>query len=492
MTNSFNLIDEPWIPVAEVGRVSLEQVFSNPEYRTLGGNPVQKIAMLKLLLAICQSAVPLADEKDWQALDESRLAGRCQVYLEQWHDRFFLYGNEPFLQVPALEQAEQKSYGALLPEVATGNTTVLTQFQHEKELDDGEKALLLVCLMGFALGGKKADNSAVLSPGYKGKSKAAKPGPSLASRGLLHSFVMGSTILQTLRINLLTQADMQHSSMFPRGIGTAPWEKMVTGEDCPVARDLKRSLMGRLVPLSRFCLLRPTGMHYSEGLAHLNYQEGMYDPTVAADTSSRKTTVLWTDPEKRPWRELPALLSFITQGRGAFDCLQLRLTLPRAARRQDIFAVWSGGLRVSFNAGEQYVSGADDFVESEVWLRRQYLGEPWFNQLQVEMKTLEDISKNVRSGIRAYYREQKAEGDKLAGLGVSMYWQLCERNFQALVDSCEPGGNSEEKRYELRRSFAAVALSAFDHFCPNDTARQMDAWARHRPNLAPYLNKEVT
>jgi CRISPR system Cascade subunit CasA len=38
MENRFNLIDEPWIPVADVGRVSLRQVFTNFEYRTLGGN----------------------------------------------------------------------------------------------------------------------------------------------------------------------------------------------------------------------------------------------------------------------------------------------------------------------------------------------------------------------------------------------------------------------------------------------------------------------
>jgi len=42
--NRFNLVDEPWIPVVDVGLVSLNAVFSQPEYRALGGNPVQKIA----------------------------------------------------------------------------------------------------------------------------------------------------------------------------------------------------------------------------------------------------------------------------------------------------------------------------------------------------------------------------------------------------------------------------------------------------------------
>ena len=47
--NRFNLIDEPWIPVVDAGQVSLKQLFSYPEYRALGGNPVQKIALTKLL-----------------------------------------------------------------------------------------------------------------------------------------------------------------------------------------------------------------------------------------------------------------------------------------------------------------------------------------------------------------------------------------------------------------------------------------------------------
>ena len=34
MENRFNLIDEPWIPITDQGRVSLRQVFSQPEFRT--------------------------------------------------------------------------------------------------------------------------------------------------------------------------------------------------------------------------------------------------------------------------------------------------------------------------------------------------------------------------------------------------------------------------------------------------------------------------
>src|SRR5690554_6480266 len=105
MENRYNLIDEPWLPIADVGRVSLRQVFSCPDYQALGGSPVQKVALLKLLLAIAQSACTPADEQAWRALGAQGLADRCLSYLEHWHGRFFLYGAKPFLQMPAIAAA---------------------------------------------------------------------------------------------------------------------------------------------------------------------------------------------------------------------------------------------------------------------------------------------------------------------------------------------------------------------------------------------------
>jgi CRISPR system Cascade subunit CasA len=84
--NRFNLVDEPWIPVAEAGRVSLRQIFTHPEYRSLGGNAVQKISLMKLLLAIAQAAATPADGNGWRTLGTAGLCQRCLAYLERWHD----------------------------------------------------------------------------------------------------------------------------------------------------------------------------------------------------------------------------------------------------------------------------------------------------------------------------------------------------------------------------------------------------------------------
>ena len=149
--NRFNLIDEPWIPVVGKGKVGLRQIFADESIAALGGNPVEKIAVFKLLLAIAQSAITPKDETEWKSLGVKGLQERVSDYLDKYYDCFWLYGEKPFLQMPAIEKADVKSFGTVEMHVATGNTTVVTQIQTEKkDYSDAEKALLVLKLMGFA------------------------------------------------------------------------------------------------------------------------------------------------------------------------------------------------------------------------------------------------------------------------------------------------------------------------------------------------------
>lgn len=489
--NRFNLIDEPWLPVADVGLVSLRQLFSHPEYRALGGNPVQKIAVTKLLLAIAQAAATPTDDIEWAEMRASGMAQYCLTYLDQWYDHFWLYGRKPFLQMPTISPAKMQSYGAVLAEVATGNTTVLTQINIDKPLLEADQALLLISLMGFALGGKKTDNRVVLSKGYTGKTNengrpsTAKPGASLGFAGFLHSFLLGSSLQESLWLNLLTSEQIDGLRVLTAGLGQAPWEEMPSGESCVQAKQLQNSLMGRLLPLSRFCLLADGGgMHYSEGIAHHDYKNGMTDPSVSVNYSGKNARVLWVDPERRPWRFLTAMLSFLSQTtHSGFDCLQLRSGLLRTRRQVESLGIWSGGVRVSSNAGEQFASGDDDFVESAVMLPLEALGEAWFAVLQQEMSELDGLSKILYSATLNYCKTLKADGKGQAAQASNLFWQLCERQFQHLVDDCD----KPEQVRQFRRLFASFVGQSYNRYCPNDTARQLDAWAKNLPNLARYL-----
>lgn len=507
MENRFNLIDEPWIPVADVGAVSLKEIFSQPSLRAVGGNPVQKIAITKLLLAIVQSAATPDDDEQWLHRGWQGMAEQCLQYLAQWHDRFYLYGEQPFLQLPAIQAAEVKSLGVLSPEVSTGNTTVLTETQQQQTASEADKAITLVMQMGFGLSGKKTDNSVVLTPGYqgkhndKGKPASGKAGAAVGHMGLLHSFWLGESVVHSLWLNMLTQEDIAELVMYPT-LGIAPWEQMPTGEDDDIARGLKTSLIGRLVPMGKFCLLADNGIHYSDGIAHAGYLEGKADPTASVDFSQKKPKALWANPGKRPWRELTALLQFIDlSGRGSVDTPQLKYTLKRVSRHTQQFALWSGGLRVSSNAGEQYASGTDDYVQSEIWLASAQVGSVFLEQLKYEMTQLDTVQKQLWGAVVRYFKQlsdiDKSSTGKAqpfvasqAEKATTLFWQLCERQAQELIDACLATESTASPCLPLRKIFAGYASHIFDQICPASSARQLDAWAMSRPYFSQYLHAD--
>lgn len=489
--NRFNLVDEKWIPVANEGLASLGDIFSQPHFTALGGNPTQKIALTKLLLAIAQAAYTPEDDEDWKQLGAQGMAIKALAYLEEKKDCFWLYGEKPFLQMPVIDKAAKQPFGAVSASVATGNTTVLLQTQIERTLTEAEKALLITELGNFALGGKKTDNSVVLSPGYTGKSNdkgkpgTGKQGPSLGFMGFLHSFLVGSTMPESLWLNILTKEQIISTPYLTNGVGVAPWEKMPAGEDCDRARELKTTYLGRLVPLCRFTLLTDDALHYSEGLAYPGYAQGAFDLSTGVDFSGTKARALWVDTEKRPWRQLTSLLAFLAKARGV-DCYQLRFGLPRAREAVHTIGVWSGGLRVSSNAGEQYASGTDDFVESEFYLETSWMGELWLLRLKAEMTIVEEIAKNVYGCTMGFYKQQLAEGKDQAKQASNLFWQLAEHRFQSLINAC--GTDTAES---LRPDFAGDALKAYDAYCPRDTARKLDAWAATRPQLRKYFKTKT-
>ena len=119
----FNLLDEPWIPVSlldgSTAEVSLRDLFSRAhEIRAISGEvPLEYIVILRLALAVLYSAYWGAGDTD--AASEEALEGLWKhlfsrdrfdmdeigPYLEEVHDRFDLFGSDPFYQVADLVYA---------------------------------------------------------------------------------------------------------------------------------------------------------------------------------------------------------------------------------------------------------------------------------------------------------------------------------------------------------------------------------------------------
>lgn len=512
MTKDFNLIDEEWIPVVDEGRVSLKRIFSDESLFRLSGTPLEKIALLKFFQAISQLAgTPLTTE-DWRVLGEDipSFGRRCIDYLERHREEFNLYGEKPFLQMALPQVKKAKTYGLSerYPFVASGNNVVVRQSQLPHSIDDGEKALLLLTLMSCDLGGKRHDNKVVLARNYEKKS--AHAGSAIGDWGALHSFCLGKSILETIWLNTFTQEEINELKQCPKGLGIVPWEQMPRTENDAIAKNLKGSLMGRLVPMCRFCFLEGDEIHVTEGLFHGKVIDGVFDPSHLLRHNKEKDTRFLTkaDSERRPWRELTAILSFLdaTQRRNTV-CQQVQFAsrkLTNASRER--VCVWSGGVQVSSNSGEQKVSGSNDFIESETIVE---LTEKWYRKFLLEMDLLQNQTIYLQSSIESYFAmlesfvSESTQGDmslnrdgttgfnrnvgqlskQKANAAMKIFWQSCERYQQEIVDNC---GEPEEMR-KTRKKIVSIMRSVFNNACPRDTSQQLRAWAATQPRFGKYL-----
>lgn len=516
----FNLIDEAWIPVAGEGSVGLRTIFTDNTITALGGNPVEKIALFKLLLAIAQSAYTPKDEVDWKQLGYDGMQKKVLEYLDEHYDCFWLYGEKPFLQIPDIERLcneesqvkkEKKQSvkigNGTFPDLFPENNTIVSQFDSaDISGNDANKALFLITTENFALYGKQIDKSICLEKNYV-KSDIAKPGPSLGFNNYLHTFIFADTVLASVYINLITEAILTDNQMIGQTVGTPFWEKMPQTEKSETALQSKLTLMGHLVPLSRYLLFTDDGVYFTEGIQYQyskadkkagKAEADWIDPSFSWKYKNGELKGLYADVSKKPWRILDSLL-VKKLSEMEYNNILLKLVLARIAQEggDKAFSVWSGGLDVSGDAFGKKIKDTDDFVESEVQVPAGIFSNEeestFFNLLSEEMNYMRNLESYLANAITGYYlcmtgksikkinpKERQSVYDKETKLPKQQYWQLCESQFQKLVNACGED-SSGEKAKDMQKLFSGFVYQIYDRTCPKDTARQMEAWAENRP-----------
>jgi CRISPR system Cascade subunit CasA len=247
--------------------------------------------------------------------------------------------------------------------------------------------------------------------------------------------------------------------------------------------------MGCLVAVCRFVLLEGDGIYYIEGIQYPSHKNGWREPSMCVDESNGK--LLWTDPNKKPWRELTSLLAFLSTGDtyNNYNCPQLRNTLPRIKNMELKIGIWSGGVRVHHTSGEQAVKQDDDFVESETFVVSSYL-EEGFLLLEKSMNRLEKLSNYLFKVVSWYCSKDKGlniDAKSYTEKVLGIYWQLCNHKYQHLVDACMD--SKKEKAENVEKYFFQSVRTAYETCCPHDTARQMQAWAMNYPRLTNFNQK---
>ncbi len=203
---TFNLIDQPWIPVETADgprRRSLLDTLHRSH--TLGGisgdSPLTTAAVFRLLLAVLHAALrgPKSNRERLKLWREGRWdPDTITAYLRRWHDRFDLFHSEwPFYQCGGFEVAKPKSVAFIAPELASGNNATL--FDHTLEtdppaIDPATAVLWLIRVQTFCLGGLDKSTSTLfgVSPSFY-----ASP----ASQGAM-VMPLGDNLFETLLFNL--------------------------------------------------------------------------------------------------------------------------------------------------------------------------------------------------------------------------------------------------------------------------------------------------
>lgn len=197
----YNLLEEPWIPIlkdAHVMELSLSEcLLRSPAIERIEtSSPLEEAVLHRLLLAILHRALDgpkdLDEALDWLEAGSFPTAP-IEAYLEQYHDRFFLFHEiAPFFQVPDLpEDKSREPWVSLRFELASGNNPTL--FDHTTEEDFplatyAEVARSLLVRQAYHPGGRSC-----------GSKKNLESGPLADAAALLP---LGKSLFETLVLNL--------------------------------------------------------------------------------------------------------------------------------------------------------------------------------------------------------------------------------------------------------------------------------------------------
>lgn len=507
---SFNLVDEPWIPIAgEKEPRSLMAVFSYPPPLALGGDPVDKIVLLRLLLTIVHASTDIPDTSAWAHLSEESIAQNARTYLQKHHDLFDLYDpKKPFLQMPQLaekakalnedkssntakgskkeEETCEKSLANLSFYVASGNNGVVTEWNSHSTFSDIEKALIILRSVGYACGGKRFTDKLILSADHS--KKTAAWGTLLGKRGYLHSFLKGKNILQTIHLNLLTDQNISDINLYKRGKGFPIWETMPSGEIDDIAKNYQETYLGWLFPLDKFLLLTDSGVLMTDGIPYKTLDNSFYDPAITwkqyLEKKELHTSSVHVSSEKKPWRDLTALLGFLENKdeHASPYTLSLGLQKMRYLSGLEKFSFWVGGIEVSENSGEQKISRTNDYIESIFEIPLSSLGS---NGLQIYKKMMgeaEQISKELGTSVYKYYSRFSVDKKHIPNNdAIRCYWEQMEQHAQEIIALAFQDNISEETLWCECKKWTKVLSSVYNAFCPHDTARQLLAWEHERP-----------
>ena len=467
----FNLVTEPWIPVraldGTIQLVSLETLFRDGEsLADLDCQAHERISLMRLLVCITQASLGApASPEEWSTFGDD-LASRAVDYLKHpdIQPHFNLFGDGPRFLQAAVKEVE-KAYLAtqMVFYFSTGNSPTLLDHSGgtERVLPPEFLARTLLAYQNFFVGGSMA-------------SKVKGNGPSLK---ILHAFLFGNTLKQSILLNCLDAETLNDAGL---EMGRPFWEN--------TAQASTATFLGRLVPFTCRVKLHTNQTHawIEDGLAYAEFPEAR-EPSATIVTKGDQRFLLRADLGKGIWKDLHVVLNLQSAGANPLAA-PLALMSHLKEMEAEKLQLWLAELCKAKDAK------IIDLLESQLTVPVAMLNPRGRAHYESGIAFADSQSNQLYGAIKqngATLKNEKPPTDE----AKKQFWHALERNCSALLHiagnpNVLKGQSFGEGEDAWTITVRQAALAAYNHVCPRQTPRQMQAYAAGLKVLFPKPKKK--
>jgi CRISPR system Cascade subunit CasA len=476
-----NLITDGWIPItwrdSVEAVVGLDELFHRcAEIRDLSVKPHERIALLRLLVCITQAALDgPKNHREWEECVPT-IPAKTGDYLQRWKSAFELFGPERrFLQVPDLARGsadgEGNSATKLDLTLATGHNATIFD-NAGGGIRPQSPANLALALLAFQCLSPAGIIGAVKWKGKEITKCTGRHAPAAAA-SMLHCFLVGCCLLETIRLNLLDRQQVS-DNYGPEGWGRPIWEFPVETELAKAEiRNATMTYLGRLVPFSRLVRLFEDGekITIGNGLTYPVYSK-FREASATLIERKNELAVLSASLEKSIWRQLPAITVKNSADRDSLSGPLALANLPGDTGA----TLWLGALVTD-------KAKIEDVVEATYHIPAGMFLDAGRQVFEKGIGFADDWEQSLGRTVKAY-----AECLKLQPVpherARRFFWTAVEQQVPVLLELTDsPALAADMSASKWGRAVRAAAEQAYESSCPRQTPRQIEAFAKGRQQL---------
>ncbi len=301
---------------------------------------------------------------------------------------------------------------------------------------------------------------------------------------MVHTFVQGANLRETILNNCLS-LDLIESCCPSGGMGRPIWELDVRRpEDARIATT---SYLGRLVPCHREIKLSPDGESYflsKGGLLYPTYA-GAREPSativVRKGKDGEERRVLSARLDRAIWRDLHSLTVLHQSGKDEQGApMTLACHWPRLGND---LRIWTGALVTDLKA-KIY-----DTMESTITVPAAMFGTEGRSTYEAGIAFADQQSKNLFGALKQYGEQFKNDTPPIEA-AQRHFWNAVEQSLPVLLQivrnpSLLGDASFGESTDDWTEAIRRAARAAYDHYCPNLTPKQLQAYATGLRSLYP-------